>query len=1759
MGGVATLAVVASSLVFGLGASAASATAPQVDPTIVDTVGAFTVAVPNADVCGVTITALGGAGGSVVNVPNSNGAGAEISVTYPVEYGQTFSGIVGGGGKPSTGSSGQAGAGGPIPGVGGSGVGSGGRGGAVGSGATHAGAGGGGGTLVSVAGTDLIFAGGGGGGAGGHASDGGFGGNAGLPSALGVVAPGSNGMDGFNGSNGTPGGGQGGQSTAAGTGGVHTTTPSLNGFDGTARDGGNGGNDPTYDSGGGGGGGYFGGGGGASTVGNGSGIPTPGGVAGGGGGGGASFVANATPGGIAGAPTDLTAVPGPQLASGHDGSGADGSVTFEWIMCDSSIVLTKTADVDTYEAGDVITYTFRVTNPDTAQSALSNVTVTDPLSGLSALAYSTWSGAPNAIGDPITLQPGQWVEFTATLIATQAHVDAGGIYNTATASGFTPGGHEETDTDDEFVTPAGGPEVTLAKVADRTNYLPGDAVTYTFTSKNTGDVTLYGVTIADPMLGGTLAIDDDAWPDTDAIGVLLPGEEVTTTAMYTVTDVDFLNGEIINTATTSGTPGDKIDPNDPTGPLVPQQPVTDTDDETIVAEDPDPSLELTKTADTATFELGDTITYTFTAENTGNVTLTDVSIIDPLPGLSSLDYNWSDASAEGVLAPGDTVTATATYTATQADVDRGFVRNAATAEGTPPGADPEDPPTTSPPAEELVDGPDRDATISLIKSGVLSNDEQTVTYTFVSTNTGNVTLTDVKIADPMLDSEYLAIEDSAWPLGNPVGTLLPGESVTTTADYDVQQSDRNAGSIVNLADTVGTPPNVFDPADPDGPGTPADKVTDEDPEIIPLTAFAALTLVKEGELLGGDPSQLGDLVEYTFTITNTGNVTLHDVTVTDDMLANANPAVAIVIPDSAWPDPDAIGTLQPTESVTGSASYPVTQQDIDNGQVDNVAVATGVSPLDDPQNPGTPWAPSDDDEAEVPLNAAPALSLEKIGAFNDGQAVGDTITYTLEVENIGNQTLTDIQVNDPMLGGLIDLTGATWSGTAGSLAPGDAVSIDVQYTLTQADVNGGLVYNQATATGVPPTQPGGETPDPLPPVEDDVVLPVAQNPSITLVKTGVLDIDAVAEPGDLVAYTFVATNTGDVTLTGVTISDPLVGLSAITLDWSEAAIAGTLQPGEWVTGTATYPLTQVDIEAGHVDNTATTQGTPPYLLDPEDPTGPGMPQGPVTDEDDEVVIVPADPSIMLVKTGLLDGVAEADETVTYTFVATNTGNVTLTGVTITDPLPGMTNLLFDWSDATAEGVLAPGEWVTATAGYTLTQVDVDAAAVVNLATTVGTPPNAYDPENPDGPGTPQEPVADVDPAVVELPHAPALQLQKLGELTGENRVDETVTYTFEVVNIGNVTLSDVTITDPLPGLSALVYDWSAATGEGVLAPGERATATGWYALTQADVDAGVVFNTASATGVPPTIPGEEPPGPIPPVEDDAIVPVPPAPAIELVKTNDQDGSARAGDVVIYTFVATNTGNVTLSDVVITDPLEGLGMISYTWPDAEGVLAPGESVVATAAYTLTQADLDAGEVVNTATAVGTPPATYDPENPDTPRPQEPVTDDDTVTVPLESEPSIELTKAGKVEGNGLAGALVEYTFVATNTGNVTLSGVVISDTLKGLSAISYQWPGAVGVLAPGESVTAIASYTLTDADVAAGQVVNHATVLGYAPLGENPVGGESVTDDAAATVLTGKLPVTGDGGVPLFALGAGLGLLLLGAGVMLAARTRRQHA
>lgn len=880
--------------------------------------------------CAARVIAVGGGGASspvAAGFGGTGGAGATISATFDVLPGQTFQGSVGGGGSNPNGGSGDGAVG--VGGAGGTIV------------VTHRGGGGGGRTSLDLGGTTVVVAGGGGGGGAAHqvapAGVGGGGGFAGIAAA--TAAPGSNGQAGVD-IRATATGGAGGQTAVGGAGGTNSADAARNGGGGGGigvGNGGNGGPDPNYDSGGGGGGGYTGGGGGASTINQ--------NVSGGGGGGGSSWVSGTSPTAVGAAPTAVSGATGPASPAGA-GSGVTGSIAVDWLPCLYGLTVDKSVSAPSVNAGGAVVWTVVITNvgPDPmtrgdtvdltdllpagpngapgpdfevlsfAVSGGSNgnmargpVTCSGVTVGSTMPATTTCSRAYDAPGAPEApsgglrgLDSGESITITyeqviANMAACATITNTASVQDRATTSGTTDlVGVIATRSDSASLTIACY-DLAITKVASPSSVRPGGTITWTVTVTNEGPADMEGPTATGP----NPLIVTDAFPSTDvglpslvsatgpagscnlsgstvtcASGLANGAQEVLTFSQ--VVDVGAASGTVIsNTASvTDPTTGDTND--------------TSTDQATVGS----PGLSLAKTADPPTYSaVGNVITYTYNVTNTGDVALAG-------PVTVSDDRTTAACPVTASLAPAASISCTATYTITQADIDAGTVTNTATASA--------DGITTTPDSATVTAalGP----ALTLAKSAdtaTYAAAGDVIGYTFVVTNSGNTTL-----SGPFVVEDDKATDESCPA----TASLAPGASITCTASYTITQADLDAGSLTNIASATN--------------GT---VTSNEDSVTVNAASGPGLSLVKTASVTTFDSA--GDVIDYSYVVTNTGNVSLAGpVVVTDDKATVACPDLTTVGDNDA--------NLDPGESVTCTASYTVTRADVDAGGVTNNATAS---------------------------------------------------------------------------------------------------------------------------------------------------------------------------------------------------------------------------------------------------------------------------------------------------------------------------------------------------------------------------------------------------------------------------------------------------------------------------------------------------------------------------------------------------------------------------------------------------------------------------------------------------------------------------------------------------------------------------------------------------------------------------------------------------------------------------------------------------
>ena len=716
-----------------------------------------------------------------------------------------------------------------------------------------------------------------------------------------------------------------------------------------------------------------------------------------------------------------------------------------------------------------------------------------------------------------------------------------------------------------------------------------------------------------------------------------------------------------------------------------------------------------------------------------------------------------------------------------------------------------------------------------------------------------------------------------------------------------------------------------------------------------------------------------------------------------------------------------------------TATHEVTQAEIDaGGNIVNVATADS-----DQTGPST-------DDASIPVEQLPGLNIVKEASVPGGTAdhAGEVISYTIAVENTGNQTLTGVTVSDPFINSSLTLV-ADAASADGELDVGETWHYTATHEVTQAEMDAGVnIVNLATADS---DQTGPDT--------DDAFVPVSQAPAIAIDKAivgvnggnGNGTLDAV---NDVVRYAVTVTNTGNITLHEVTVSDPFTGLTVNGV---------TLAPGASETYLTSYTLTQTDLNTngggdGFIENTATADS---------------LETGAVSDtEAIEIFAAKAlsiDKKLVSITNGNGNDIADAvDDVLNYTVTVTNQGTITLTHVSVVDASSGLNK-----SGLT----LQPGESQTFETSYKLTQTDLNNNGdghgyIVNTATADS-----------------DQTLAISDSEATPLLRTVGLGIEKsIHDISGSNlfadNAGEVITYDIKVYNAGTVTLTGVTVTDELTHMNETLAS---------LAPGQTVYYSTQYTVQQADLDnvgssgLGAIENVSVADSDQ-TLP----------VSDGETVPLLAKPLLFLNKTfvnvtgGNGNGLADAvGDQLNYQILVANPGNVTLTDLYVHEPLTGLDVNGET-------LAPNGVLTYQVHYTLTQADLDHngdllggpdGYIDNIAYADSAQTAQVS----------------DTESVPILRSIGLTFDKdfTGVTGGNGnaladCAGDELNFSMTVKNVGTVTLHNVVVTDPATGLNE-------TLASLAPGASQSYTASYLLKQSDLDSngggdGRVENSATVV-----------------------------------------------------------------
>jgi plastocyanin len=363
-------------------------------------------------------------------------------------------------------------------------------------------------------------------------------------------------------------------------------------------------------------------------------------------------------------------------------------------------------------------------------------------------------------------------------------------------------------------------------------------------------------------------------------------------------------------------------------------------------------------ADTPTgpmVEAGDVVTWTYEVTNTGTVTLTNVAVTDDKIG--------------AVTCPKDTLAASESMTCTMTGIATlGQYENNSTVEGFSPtqvrvtDQDPSHYLAVEPAIviEKATNGEDADT-----PTGPVVEIGSTITWTYVVTNTGTVTLTNVAVTD-----------DKIGDVACPKDTLTVGESMTCTMTGTAVQGQYENNSTVEGFSPAGT------------------KVTDQDPShylaVEPAIDLEKATNGEDADTPTGPVVEVGSTVTWTYEVTNTGPVPLDNVKVTDDKIGDVTcPKDTLAVGESM------------TCTMTGTAIL---------GQYENNSTVEGFSP--------DGIKVTDQDPSHY-LAVEPTIDIEKATNGEDADQApgpeieeGKPVEWTYVVTNIGPITLYDVSVQD---------------------------------------------------------------------------------------------------------------------------------------------------------------------------------------------------------------------------------------------------------------------------------------------------------------------------------------------------------------------------------------------------------------------------------------------------------------------------------------------------------------------------------------------------------------------------------------------------------------------------------------------------------------------------------------------------------------------------------------------------------------------------
>jgi len=835
----------------------------------------------------------------------------------------------------------------------------------------------------------------------------------------------------------------------------------------------------------------------------------------------------------------------------------------------AGIKVAKVCPTSPVQPGGTLSYTGSVTN--TGNITLNNVTV--------------YNGSTLIYG-PATLLPGVKGTFSASYTVP---LDSCGPYvDTLVAQGTSLCGDLVTDSTTVSCASTNTPGIRVTKACPANPVAPGDLLVYSGTVYNSGNVTLTNVTVVNNMPVANTVVYGPA--------DLAPGVTANYSGQYTVpldscgpyndtvvaTGADKCFGKVVTASAAASCPGVSA-----------------------------PGIVLTQDCPPSPTPIGGTLTFTAMVLNTGNITLTNVLVINDRPAAGTVVLRVA------ALAPGAVTNFTGSFTV-PTTLDACTITNnlAVTAQNKCGGATVSSAvtkvcPVTPAPAIHIT----KTCPTSPVAPG------GTLTLSGSVMNSGNSTLSNVTVVltRPSFSTNVYT-----------AASLAPGATAYFTGSYTAPLDDCSVTDTLSVTavDRCGT------------------AVSDSTTTTCPLTPTPSVAISRT---CPPSPVVPGSAMGLQGWVTNTGNITLTNVMVVVDRPAANTPVSGPL-------------TLAPGQSVAFSGSFTV-PTNIGACSITSTLTVSGY-------NKCTGGAVSSSATAACPLTSSPKILVTKSCPATPTPQ-GSLLVYSGTVANIGNSVLTNIVVmntrpvsNTVVFTALQLAPGQVTNFTGSYIAPSNCCSVcDTLTASANNQCDGVAVYDTATA-----------------------ICPVQFTPLIRITKT----CPALSTPvGQVLYYSGTVSNAGNITLWGVVVYDSMTGSQNPIMEVS------ALAPGEveYYAGSFIVPVDfcepdTVTVEAysicGDVWVTHSVSSACPVTTTPGINIVGVYPTGPVS----------------------------AGQLATFVGTVTNTGNVTLVNVYVVGSMPVANTAVL------GPVTLAPGQTTNFTQSYMIPQ-DCNCCQVVNSYTARG--------------------------------------------------------------------------------------------------------------------------------------------------------------------------------------------------------------------------------------------------------------------------------------------------------------------------------------------------------------------------------------------------------------------------------------------------------